>query len=172
MKKIFKKSLYLKKKHHVTPTSYNSHSSLGEKAKLRQNWDAKKPNQATGPGNSLRTFVFSAEQFPCLCCCGLPVSRIDLQARLFSKCNGSKISWRGKAWNSYKKTKCMTYETFLFILKNKILVTLLTYLCTLLYLLPLWQTNKHLVGHSFMEKGSYSTARTTKNQERDSTWHF
>lgn len=46
----------------------------------------------------------------------------------------------------------MTYETFLFILKNKILVTLLTYLCTLLYLLPLWQTNKHLVSHSFMEK--------------------
>lgn len=168
-KKKLKKIIILLKKHHVTHTSYNSHSSLGEKAKLRQNWDAKKPNQATGPGNSLGTFFFSWTVPLFLL---LPVSRIDLQARLFSKCNGSKISWRGKAWNSYKKTKCMTYETFLFILRNKILVTLLTYLCTLLYLLPLWQTNKHLVSHSLMEKGSYSTARTTKNQERDSTWHF
>ena len=118
--KNFKKSLYFKKKkHHVTHTSYNSHSSLGEKAKLRRNWDAKKPNQATGPGNSLRTFFFSWTVPLFLL---LPVSSMTsrLQARLFSKCNGSKISWRGKAWNSYNLQENKMYDLWdIFIYTQK-----------------------------------------------------
>ncbi|KAJ6681015.1 hypothetical protein OIU74_019486 [Salix koriyanagi] len=109
----------------------------------------KKPNHGSVPGNSIRTFVFSWT---------IPLFLLLFSIKYRLPCQAFQLMQRLKNKLTKQSLKQIQenkrYDKFLFILKNKVIITLSVYVCTLLYLLPLWQTNKHLVSHSFMEKGS------------------